>query len=99
MSKSYDFLVFIGRFQPFHNGRLMLVRDALFGMDDAQAEVGMTYLTSSTAKAALPEPVRRQLINYCNSPAYAEISSEAGFLAKYRSTWAESPYHTLMLPV
>ncbi|MEJ2406783.1 MAG: bifunctional nicotinamide-nucleotide adenylyltransferase/Nudix hydroxylase, partial [Candidatus Thiodiazotropha sp.] len=29
MSKPYDFLVFIGRFQPFHNGHLSVVREGL----------------------------------------------------------------------
>ncbi len=29
MSKSFDFLVFIGRFQPFHSGHLAVLREAL----------------------------------------------------------------------
>lgn len=68
------------------------VRDALFGMGDDLAESGVAYLESPSAKAALPEPVRKQLIDYCSSPAYAQISDEASFLAKYRSAWADSPY-------
>lgn len=43
MSKPYDFLVFIGRFQPFHSGHLKVVQKALNHADQVIVLIGSAH--------------------------------------------------------
>ncbi len=75
------------------------IREALFGMKASGEPAGRDYLATPDAKAALPEPVRDLLADYCATEAYAQIRDEAEFVAKYRSAWADAPYPPVFVTV
>jgi bifunctional NMN adenylyltransferase/nudix hydrolase len=71
MDQSFDLLVFIGRFQPFHNGHLAVVCGAL------ERAAKLLVLTGSAGRArSLRDPFsaaeRAEAIRACLSPAQAE---------------------------
>jgi len=72
-------------FRPDNGVRGTPIREALFGRGPASAPSGRDYLESAAARAVLPEPVRRSLLDYCAEPDYQELKAEAEFLAKYRA--------------
>jgi len=85
---------------PSDNGiRGTKIREALFGMKAPGNPSGCDYLSTSDAVAALPEPVRGLLSDYCASGAYSKIREEAEFVAKYRSAWANAPYPPVFVTV
>jgi bifunctional NMN adenylyltransferase/nudix hydrolase len=47
MTKPFDFLVYIGRFQPFHNGHLAVIRDALTKADSVIVVIGSAHAARS----------------------------------------------------
>ena len=47
MTKSFDFLVYIGRFQPFHNGHLAVVQDALTKAENVIVVIGSAHAARS----------------------------------------------------
>jgi bifunctional NMN adenylyltransferase/nudix hydrolase len=73
--------------------RSTAIRDALFAAEVKDGEEGgLTYLSTPSARAVLPESVRQELIAYCGTGAFAELRAEAAFLAKYRRAWDAAPY-------
>jgi bifunctional NMN adenylyltransferase/nudix hydrolase len=48
MSKSFDFLIFIGRFQPFHQGHLSVVRQGLHQAQQVIILIGSAHRPRNT---------------------------------------------------
>ena len=64
MSREYDFLVFIGRFQPFHHGHLSVVQQGLAKAEKLIVLLGSAFQPASTRNPWNVEE-REQMLRAC----------------------------------
>lgn len=75
------------------------IRGALFETAASSTSLGCAYLDTFDAETALPDGVKAQLREYCETDAYTQILDEAAFIAKYRRAWADAPYPPMFVTV
>lgn len=68
MHREYDYLVFIGRFQPFHNGHLAVVREALAQADTLIMLCGSARQAPSTRNPWATDEIEG-MVRACLDPA------------------------------
>lgn len=68
MRRAHDFLVFIGRFQPFHNGHLAVVREALANAESLIMLCGSAHEAASTRNPWTTGEIEA-MIRACLDPA------------------------------